>query len=173
MADVILETTGTNDLRPKGVNGENRNLIPHVANPDPPEGTNALGTPDDPWYGATIGSENFTLLFHANRGAERILMGFEVIPNWATMTARINMIQLDTESALAVLSLRQMAETSPMIVFAGTEGNNFTATISTRDGSGSNVVGPKDGLGGWKFAQKMIKVDTNGGPYWMPLFEPN
>ena len=80
-------------------------------------------------------------------------MGFEVIPNWATMTARINMIQLDEESALAVLSLRQMAPTSPMVVFAGSEGSNPNYTITTADGNGS-VVGPKDGFNGWVYAGK-------------------
>lgn len=148
-----------------------KNAVPNVV-----EGSPSLGTPDDPWHGVTVKSESFTLLIHANKGADRVIMGFEVIPNWATMTARINMIQLDEESELAVLSLRQMSPEAPLTVLAGTEANDQDATISKVNGTGA-VDGPKKKFGmdtyGWKFANKMEKVNLNGTIYYRPLYLPD
>lgn len=62
------EDDGANGIRP---NTPDVNITPNPSSPG--DDKNMVGTPNHPWDGATFASPNFTLLFHANRGAERIL----------------------------------------------------------------------------------------------------
>ncbi len=174
MADVILETTGTNELRPKET--ANRNLIPHVDEPDPPEGTNALGTAQNPWYGAVIRSEDLFALFYTWFTENRNLFGFDVVPSITYIKARNAMEQHDDESDLAVLQFGQKAPEGQLLYIDANEDNDQAATISKVNGTGA-VDGPKKKFGmdtyGWKFANKMKKEILNGVEYWSPLYVPD
>ncbi len=98
MTEVKLEQSGGSDMKPDG-NGEGRNLIPNADS-----GTPAVGTIYDPWFGATFASANYNFMYHCNYEYDRIIMGYEVIPNWATTYGRVNIMQSDTESGLAVFN---------------------------------------------------------------------
>lgn len=174
MTDVILETTGTNDLRPKET--ANRNLIPHVDEPDPPEGTNALGTAQNPWYGLVVRGNLLWSLIFSWYGYDRVLLGFDTVPSITYIKARTAMEQHDDESTLAVLQLGQKAPNGPLLYIDANEDNNQTATISKVNGTGA-LEGPKKKFGqdlyGWKFANKMKKEFLNGVEYWSPLYVPD
>ena len=56
MADVILETSGLYDIKPKGNDGKNKNLIPNYdISPHP-----SLGTGSDRWQSAVVVSVDAT-----------------------------------------------------------------------------------------------------------------
>ena len=152
------------------------NVIPN-ATQNPANDYNMVGTEDHPWHGATFASANYSFMFHSNPEADRIIMGYEVIPNWATTYGRVNIMQSDSESGLAGVTMRQMSETAPMIVFAGTEGSAIGNTFSTFSGGNGGTVGPQgkgNAPAGWKFV-KMMKVKINSSPeqtdQWIPIFE--
>lgn len=174
-AELPLIQVGGDDIQPKPrddqqqVLGEDKNLIPSVDTGHP-----TLGTSNDPWYGATFASENFAFMYHCNHDYDRIIMGYEAIPNWATTYGRVNIMQSNTESDLAVLSLRQMAPEAPIAVIAGTEEGDQDATISTATGGGIVAPGPKlKGLGsfGWEHSGEMMQVNLNGKKRWLALYK--
>ncbi len=150
------------------------NIIP---NPDTPgSGKNSVGTAQNPWHGLVIRTANLFASIYAWFSEDRTLFGFDAIPSITIIKARTAMQQHDDESDLAVLQLDQQAPTGPVLYIDANEDNDQTATISKVNGSGA-VDGPKKKFGmdtyGWKFANKMEKVNLNGTIYYRPLFLPD
>ena len=196
---MILETSGTTDIKPKGTDGQDKNLIPNYNDGDP--AFPALGTSASPWFKLYIDKEAFinkgmhglplVFIVYGDSGSTdaNVLMGASATSHRVYLAcsammstdsdARTILAQENDEADIAVASFKQRNDSAPFLDFEGAVAADASKNISSGNGNGS-VVGPQaknTAAMGWTF-DKMVKQritpEAPAEPYdvWVPGFQP-